>query len=110
MWLRWLLEGRLSKADLAHLLQCDEEIDEDSISISSKRPAFSPYLEHRPAKRMKATTLPAIKVPSSFLSFAHHHVIHNAVLKVLVPWHSSGVQSSVCCLWLKASKNAVALT
>ena len=72
MWLRWLLEGRQSKPGLTHLLQCDEEIDEDSISISSKRPVSSPYLEHRPAKRMRATTLPTIKVPSSFLSFAHH--------------------------------------
>lgn len=43
------------------LLRCDEEIDEDGISISSKRPAFIPYLGHRPAKGMRVTTLPAIK-------------------------------------------------
>ena len=60
--LAWLLKDQGRRADLSGNMQCNEEIDDDNVSISSKRPPISS--EGRPTKRMRATNLPAVKVSS----------------------------------------------
>ena len=47
-------------ADRAADPQCDEEIDDDSVSISSKRHFLG--LRDRPAKRVRVADRPAVKV------------------------------------------------
>lgn len=51
-----------SHADRAADLQCNEEIEDDSVSISSKRPTPGLCPWERPAKRMRTAASPAVKV------------------------------------------------
>ena len=43
-------------------MQCDEEIDDDGVSISSKRDPLGFCHLERPVKRMRAAASPAVKV------------------------------------------------
>jgi len=81
-------------------MQCNEEIDDDSASISSKRPPS--FSEGRPTKRMRATKLPAVKVSSvsHLLLFlappVSGLVCCQAGLKVIAWVHAFG---TISCVW-----------
>ncbi|CAL5221463.1 g3657 [Coccomyxa viridis] len=50
-----------TKSTTDDLLRCNEEIEDDSVSISSKRPTPGLCPWERPAKRMRTAASPAVK-------------------------------------------------